>query len=115
MKCRGNLVKKPTKEPEHQFENLYSLLCNEVWLRVAAHKTLNNNRERNGRNRRMTMSRTSLETLMETSHVSKKHSKPKPLNQCLSEGCTSQNQTVRKRGHLASQPCLTGLYKKPFG
>src|SRR5215813_1537119 len=36
------LSQKATKEPEHQFENLYGLLCNEVWLRAAAHKTLRN-------------------------------------------------------------------------
>src|SRR5215510_13823947 len=36
------LSQKATKEPEHHFENLYGLLCNEVWLRVAAHKTLQN-------------------------------------------------------------------------
>jgi len=31
------LSQKAEKEPEHQFENLYGLLCNEVWLRVAHH------------------------------------------------------------------------------
>src|SRR6266436_3923401 len=36
------LSQKAEKEPEHQFENLYGLLCNEVWLRMAAHKTLRN-------------------------------------------------------------------------
>ena len=36
------LSQKAEKEPEHQFENLYGLLCNEVWLRVAAHKPLQN-------------------------------------------------------------------------
>src|SRR4030095_9899899 len=36
------LSQKAEKEPEHQFENLYGMLCNEVWLRVAAHKTLSN-------------------------------------------------------------------------
>ena len=36
------LSQKATKESEHHFENLYGLLCNEVWLRVAAHKTLQN-------------------------------------------------------------------------
>jgi RNA-directed DNA polymerase len=36
------LSQKATKEPEHQFENLYGLLCNEVWLRVAATETLSN-------------------------------------------------------------------------
>ena len=36
------LSQKAAKEPEHQFENLYGLLCNEVWLRVAAHETLKN-------------------------------------------------------------------------
>ena len=46
MKCRRNLVKKPTKEPEHQFENLYGLLCNEVWLRVAAPRHVNTNQGR---------------------------------------------------------------------
>ena len=33
---------KAEKEPEHQFENLYGLLCNEGWLRVAAISTLRN-------------------------------------------------------------------------
>ena len=33
---------KATREPEHQFEHLYSLLCNEVWLRVA-HKSVRSN------------------------------------------------------------------------
>ena len=36
------LGQKAEKVPEHQFENLYGMLCNEVWLRVAAHKTLQN-------------------------------------------------------------------------
>ena len=36
------LSQKAKKEPEHKFENLYGMLCNEVWLRVAAHKTLQN-------------------------------------------------------------------------
>jgi RNA-directed DNA polymerase len=36
------LSQKAGKEPEHQFEDLYGLLCHEVWLRVAANKTLNN-------------------------------------------------------------------------
>jgi len=30
------------EKPEHRFGDLYSLLCNEVWLRVAAHATLRN-------------------------------------------------------------------------
>jgi retron-type reverse transcriptase len=30
------------EKPEHTFGDLYSLLCNEVWLRVAAHATLRN-------------------------------------------------------------------------
>ncbi len=33
------------KNPAHQFEDLYSLLCNEVWLRVA-HHTVNSNKGR---------------------------------------------------------------------
>jgi len=36
------LSQKATKEPEHHFENLYGLLCHEVWLRVAAHTVLQN-------------------------------------------------------------------------
>jgi RNA-directed DNA polymerase len=36
------LSHKATKEPEHRFENLYGLLCHEVWLRVAAHTVLQN-------------------------------------------------------------------------
>src|SRR6266852_1052027 len=36
------LSQQATKEPEHQFEDLYGLLCNEVWLREAAHKVLQN-------------------------------------------------------------------------
>ena len=36
------LSQKAEKEPEHQFENLYGMLCNERWLRVAAHTTLQN-------------------------------------------------------------------------
>jgi retron-type reverse transcriptase len=36
------LSQKAEKEPEHQFENLYGMLCNEVWLREAAHQTLKN-------------------------------------------------------------------------
>jgi len=39
------LSQKAGKEPEHQFEDLYSLLCNDVWLRVAHHK-VNTNRGR---------------------------------------------------------------------
>src|SRR5438876_5173462 len=37
-----NLSRKAELEPEHQFENLYSLLCNQVWLR-AAHHSVNTN------------------------------------------------------------------------
>jgi RNA-directed DNA polymerase len=36
------LSQKAEKEPEHQFENLYGMLCNEVWLRMAAHTVLRN-------------------------------------------------------------------------
>jgi RNA-directed DNA polymerase len=36
------LSQKAEKEREHQFKNLYGLLCNETWLRVAAHETLQN-------------------------------------------------------------------------
>src|SRR6266851_2017082 len=36
------LSQKATEEPEHKFEDLYSLLCNEVWLRVAHHKVNTN-------------------------------------------------------------------------
>ena len=36
---------KAQKEPEHQFENLYGLLCDENWLR-AAHHSVNSNRGR---------------------------------------------------------------------
>jgi group II intron reverse transcriptase/maturase len=36
---------KATQEPEHRFEDLYSLLCNEVWLR-AAHNNVNSNQGR---------------------------------------------------------------------
>jgi RNA-directed DNA polymerase len=39
------LSQKAAKEPGHQFENLYGLLCNEVWLRVA-HHTVNTNQGR---------------------------------------------------------------------
>src|SRR2546428_9674471 len=30
------------QDPEHQFGDLYSLLCNEVWLRVAVHHVQRN-------------------------------------------------------------------------
>jgi len=36
------LSQKATEELEHTFEDLYSLLCNEVWLRVAHHKVNSN-------------------------------------------------------------------------
>ena len=36
------LSQKAAKEPEHPFENLYGLLCNKTWLRVA-HHTVNTN------------------------------------------------------------------------
>ena len=36
------LSQRATEDTEHQFENLYNLLCNETWLRVAAHETLKN-------------------------------------------------------------------------
>jgi retron-type reverse transcriptase len=39
------LSQKATKEHEHQFENLYGLLCNEWWLR-AAHASVNTNQGR---------------------------------------------------------------------
>jgi RNA-directed DNA polymerase len=39
------LSQKAGKAPEHQFENLYGLLCNEGWLRVA-HHTVNANQGR---------------------------------------------------------------------
>ena len=31
-----------TDDPTKRFVDLYSLLCNEIWLRVAAHATLSN-------------------------------------------------------------------------
>jgi RNA-directed DNA polymerase len=33
---------KAIRDPEHGFENLYSLLCNDIWLRVAHHKVNSN-------------------------------------------------------------------------
>jgi len=39
------LSQKAAQEPEHPFENLYGLLCHEVWLRVA-HHTVNSNQGR---------------------------------------------------------------------
>jgi len=36
------LSQKATEEPQHQFNDLYSLLCNEVWLRVAHHHVNSN-------------------------------------------------------------------------
>lgn len=39
------LSQRATENPEHKFENLYSLLCNEVWLRVA-HHSVNTNQGR---------------------------------------------------------------------
>src|SRR5256885_9814212 len=39
------LSQRATEEREHKFENLYSLLCNEVWLRVA-HHSVNSNKGR---------------------------------------------------------------------
>ena len=36
------LSQKATEATEHQFQNLHGLLCDEVWLRVAAHQTLQN-------------------------------------------------------------------------
>ena len=36
------LSQKAGKEPGHQFEDFYGLLCNAVWLRVAATKVLKN-------------------------------------------------------------------------
>jgi RNA-directed DNA polymerase len=50
------LSQKAGKEPEHQFENLYGLLCNEVWLRVAANKTLSNTGSRTAGIDKMTKS-----------------------------------------------------------
>jgi RNA-directed DNA polymerase len=39
------LSQRATEEPEHKFENLYNLLCNEIWLRVA-HHSVNSNQGR---------------------------------------------------------------------
>src|SRR4029450_2877906 len=50
------LSQKAEKEPEHQFEDLYGLLCNEVWLRVAANKTLSNTGSRTAGIDKMTKS-----------------------------------------------------------
>ena len=36
------LSQRATEEPEHTFNNLYNLLCNAVWLRVAYHKVNSN-------------------------------------------------------------------------
>jgi RNA-directed DNA polymerase len=36
------LSQRATEEPQHQFGDLYSLLCNEVWLRVAHHEVNSN-------------------------------------------------------------------------
>ncbi len=50
------LSQKAGKELEHQFENLYGLLCHEVWLRVAANKTLSNTGSRTAGIDKMTKS-----------------------------------------------------------
>ena len=50
------LSQKAGKELEHQFENLYGLLCNEVWLRGAANKTLSNTGSRTAGIDKMTKS-----------------------------------------------------------
>ena len=36
------LSQRAIEEPEHTFDNLYSLLCNAVWLRVAHHEVNSN-------------------------------------------------------------------------
>src|SRR5213596_2840687 len=48
---------------------------------------------------------------MDTSKNSKPHSKPKPLNHVLCEGCTYPNQTAIKRDHLV---CLCVLHTAPL-
>ena len=35
VKCKRNLANGQHREPGKRFTDLYSLLCNEVWLRVA--------------------------------------------------------------------------------
>src|SRR4029453_17478752 len=70
------LSQKAAKEPGHQFENLYGLLCNEVWLRVA-HHTVNTNqgRETAGRDgETMSPFNGHLEA---TPHAPKNNTKPK--------------------------------------
>ena len=39
------LSQKATEDPEHTFDDLYSLLCNDTWLRVA-HRAVNTNQGR---------------------------------------------------------------------
>ncbi len=92
------LSQRATEEPEHAFENLYGLLCNEAWLRVAAHETLQNKGSATAGIDQMTKSNFLGDY---DGHIKrlKERLKPEPLNQCLSEGCTSPNLTVRKRGH----------------
>jgi RNA-directed DNA polymerase len=50
------LSQKAAKEQEHQFKDLYGLLCNETWLRVAVHKTLSNTGSRTAGIDKMTKS-----------------------------------------------------------
>ena len=88
------------RTPSEPVRDLYSLLCNHTWLRVAHHCTSIPTRDE----KRRALTDATMSTIQwgrrgQPGHASARRSKPKPLNPCLSAGCTSP-KPMERRGHL---------------
>ena len=103
-----------TEEPDETFEDLYSLLCNEVWLRVAPHATLTNQGRETAGIDGMTKSNFlgdldgNIARLQES--LKAKTFEPMPVRRVYIPKPNSD-----KKRPLGIPVLLTGLSKRPFG
>ena len=100
------------ENPDDQYRELYHLLCNEGWLRVAHHAVnTNQGRETAGTDGR-TMSNFNADVdgnIQRLSEALKATTfEPMPVRRCTSR------KPMAQRDRLVSPPLTTGLYKKPF-
>src|SRR5262245_36703506 len=96
-KCRGNLVNGRQRTQRSNIGS--SITCSVMkngyeWLLTKYSEM----RAVEQRESTVRQNRTSSETSMETSDGSKRHSRPRPLNQYLSKGCTYRNHTAKRSG-----------------
>ena len=100
------------ENPGAQYRELYHLLCNEVWLRVA-HHTVNTNQGRETAGidgESMSNFNGNLEGNLEEL---RQLLRQKPLSQNLFEGIVHPKSNGKK-DHLVFPVSATGSYKKPF-